>query len=475
MRKITGCLAALLCAAQASAQTADFTGTWQGDINAGHTITIIFHLNKKTDGAYTGLMDVPAQNAKNLPLQVTVTGDSVIVAMQAAGIEYKGVLHAGAALRGTWHQNGALLPLTFTRSTQPTVTEKPKPQTPVPPFNYNSEDVEYDNTAKSVHFGATLTYPKNGGPFATVLLITGSGQQDRDETIFGHKPFAVLADFLTKHGYAVLRVDDRGIGKTTGTLKEVTSEDFAHDVEAGLAYLETRPEVDKHKLGLAGHSEGGVIAPMVAAKHPGIDFIIMWAGPIIGGLATNVEQNTHSLRRAGIDSNAVNAFKQLHTIALEQFAKSANIMALHENVKKVYMQWKQQQTPAVLNNLYATDSTIIGKPLFEIYDGLYNIAWMRFFITHNFAADLANVHCKVLAINGDKDRQVDAAQNLHAIDSILTANKNPNYKTVVLKGLNHLLQPAVTGEVAEYGTIETTIAPEALQTIGDWLDENVKK
>ncbi|HWB23831.1 MAG TPA: alpha/beta fold hydrolase [Chitinophagaceae bacterium] len=472
MRKITIFTAMLLNAISTCAQTKDFSGAWEGTMNAGREITIIFHFTKSGNNTYAGTMDVPAQNAKNLALnKVTVKGDSLIAEMQMAGIVYKSALQNDSTLQGMWLQRGAQLPLTLKQIIQPVTAEDAKPQTPAPPYSYNSDDVEYDNADKSVHFGATFTYPKTGGPFATALLITGSGQQDRDETIFGHKPFAVLADYLTKKGYAVLRVDDRGIGKTTGTLLGVTSADFAADAEAGLAYLKTRPEVDKNKLGLIGHSEGGAIAPMVAAKHPELDFIVLWAGPIVGGLKTNVEQNAHSLLKAGIDTTAVNAFKDIHTKELQQFGKSADVSTLNKNVKAVYNQWKQQQSSAVLSQLYATDTTIIGKSIYSIYDGLYDLQWMRFFIVHSFADDLAKVHCKVLAINGDKDMQVNAAENLHAADSILRANKNPHYKTVVLKGLNHLLQPAVTGEVSEYGTIQTTIAPEALQTIGDWLDK----
>jgi len=454
------------------AQTANLAGNWQGNLNAGKELNIIFHFTKAGD-SYTGTMDVPAQNAKDLPLsKVIVTADSMVAEMAAANITYKGVLVNNSTLVGKWMQNGASVPLKLSRFVT-AETNAVKPQTPVPPFSYNSEDVEYGNADKSVHFGATLTYPKTGDNFPVALLITGSGQQDRDETIFGHKPFAVLADYLTKKGYAVLRVDDRGVGKTTGSLAHVTSADFAADVEAGIAYLKTRPEINKNKMGLIGHSEGGVIAPMVAAKHPEMDFIVMWAGPVIGGLATNTSQNVFSLAKAGINAEAVNAFESLHTAELELFGHAENTAVLNKRAKQVYDDWKKKQSPGILTALYAGDSTIVGKTIYDIYDGLYNNYWMRYFITHNFEEDLAKVHCKVLAINGDKDTQVDAVENLHAVDSILAKNKNPHYKTVKLPGLNHLLQPAVTGDISEYATIPTTIEPFALKTIGDWLDENV--
>ena len=466
--------ALLLYITNVAAQTKNIEGTWQGIMNAGKELTIIFHFTKAGNNAYTGTFDVPEQNAKGIALSnVTATGDSLDAELAAAHIAYKGAWVNDSVINGLWLQNGASLPLTLKRTTWQQPAETVKPQTPVPPFSYNSDDMEYDNADKTVHFGATLTYPKGGGSFPTALLITGSGQQDRDETIFGHKPFAVLADYLTKKGYAVLRVDDRGIGKTTGSLTNVTSADFAADVEAGIAYLKTRAEVNKNKLGLIGHSEGGAIAPMVAATHPELNFIVLWAGPIAGGLKINVAQNGYSLQQAGIDSTAVLAFMQLHTKELMLFGNAVNVTALNTQVKLVYDEWKKQQPQPVINGLYATDTTVVGQSIYKIYDGLYNLAWMRFFILHSFAADLAKVHCNVLAINGTMDKQVDAVMNLQAVDSIMKKNNNPHYKTVALTGLNHLLQPAVTGNVDEYATIPVTIAPEALKTIGDWLDENV--
>lgn len=475
MRSIITAWIAFCFCTQLYAQTKNIAGTWQGPLQAGtKQVTIKFNFTPNGAG-YTGTLDVPEQNAKGLALsEVSVNGDSVTAAMAAAHITFKGAVINDTAINGVWLQNGARLPLTLTHTAlQPQAATEAKPQTPVPPYSYNSDDVEYDNVDKTVHFGATLTYPKGGGSFPTALLITGSGQQDRDETIFGHKPFAVLADYLTKKGYAVLRIDDRGIGKTTGTLNNVTSADFAADVEAGIAYLKTRPEVDKTKIGLIGHSEGGVIAPIVAARHPELNFIVMWAGPITGGLQTNAEQNAYSLEKAGINAAAVTAFKDLHTRELILFAKAPNVTVLNVEVKKVYDAWKKQQPADVLSPLLATDTTIVQQSIYSIYDGLYNNNWMRFFITHSFAADLAKVHCKVLAINGDMDKQVDAVTNLHTVDSILSHNGNQHYKIVTLKGLNHLLQPAVTGAVEEYATIPATIAPEALQTIGTWLDGNV--
>jgi fermentation-respiration switch protein FrsA (DUF1100 family) len=264
------------------------------------------------------------------------------------------------------------------------------------------------------------------------------------------------------------------MGKTTGTMVNATSADFAKDVEAGIAYVKTRKETDKTKIGLTGHSEGGVIAPMVAAANKDVDFIILWGAPMAGGLKINTEQNGLALLKAGISPEAVNAFKQLHTKELGLFAASADVTALNTQLKPVFDEWRNRQPANVLTSLLVTDSSIVGKNIYSIYDGLYNLPWMRFFIMHNFATDLAKVHCSVLAINGELDTQVDATTNLTAIDSVLKKNHNRSYTIVPLKGLNHLLQTAVSGDVSEYAKIEETIAPLALDTIGNWLDANVK-
>jgi uncharacterized protein len=350
-----------------------------------------------------------------------------------------------------------------------------KPQTPIPPFRYNSEDLEYDNAGKTVHFGATFTFPKTGGPFTTLLLITGSGIQDRDETVFGHKPFAVIADYLTKKGYAVLRVDDRGAGKTKGDLSNATSADFAKDVEAGLDYLKTRPEVNRKKLGLLGHSEGGVIAPMVAAERKDVGFIILWGAPMVGGAVTNIEQNRLVLQKAGLGHGAIDAFVDLHTRELASGAKFSDTTGMSANILNVFGDWKKQQPDSILRQLGVSGNNVVGKSCLEIYGLLFGRPWMRYFLTHDFAADLSKVRCRVLAINGEKDTQVEPEANLARIRETLQKSGNRSFTIVELKGLNHLLQTAVTGDYTEYSRIQETISPLALETIGNWLDKTVGK
>jgi pimeloyl-ACP methyl ester carboxylesterase len=460
----------------ANAQTKNIAGTWEGTLNAGVPIQLVFNFTTTGANKFSGTMDSPSQHAKDIALtSVVLEGDTLTVELKPAHAVYKAVRTGDSAFSGTWQQGPASLPLVIKHVEHATVAAEPKrPQTPMPPFMYNSEDVEYDNADKSIRFGATYTYPKTGGPFATIILITGSGAQDRDETILGHKPFAVLADYLTKRGYAVLRIDDRGMGKTTGSMINATSADFAKDVEAAIAYVKARPETDKNKIGLTGHSEGGVIAPMVASVNKDIDFIILSGAPLAGGAIINTEQNGLALQKAGFSKATVDAFKQLHLKELGLFGEAQNTVALNKGLKEVFDQWRIQQPDSVLKSLAVTDSTIIGRSINSLYDGLYNLHWMRFFIAHDFAADLAKVHCKVLAINGGLDTQVGATTNLAVINAVLKKNHVKLYTVIPLKGLNHLLQTAVTGDVSEYSKIEETIAPLALETIGNWLDTNVK-
>jgi uncharacterized protein len=452
-------------------QSRDVQGTWVGTLNIGVEIRAVFHITRASSGIYSATMDSPDQGIKDISVSsVSVTGDSLHLGVTAFKGSYDGLFANDTTVTGNW-RGASKTPLILIKTNR--IIALNRPQTPNPPFNYVSEDVEYSNADNSVHFGGTLTYPASGGPFPAAILITGSGQQDRDETIFEHTPFAVIANYLTLRGFEILRVDDRGVGKTTGEVIKATSADFANDVQAGFAYLKSRKEVNKNKIGLIGHSEGGIIAPIVAAQNKEIAFIILWGAPIVGGLVVNTEQNGYALKKAGFSNDAINAFELLHKKELGSFKTSENETALDSNVLSIFREWGSQQTKKVLKDLFVTDGSIVGQSIYQIYNSLYGIPWMRFFIEHDFAQDLAKVKCPVLAINGEKDTQVDASSNLALVDSILRTNHNYGFETATLRGLNHLLQTANTGDASEYRTIEETIAPEALVLIGNWLHETV--
>lgn len=348
--------------------------------------------------------------------------------------------------------------------------EKLRPQTPKPPYNYDSEDVEYDNADKTVHYGATLTKPRGVKNFPTVIIITGSGAQDRDGTILGHKLYWVLADYLTNHGIAVLRVDDRGKGKSTlgNDPKQLTSQVFSTDVETSFNYLLTRNDLDKKKIGLIGHSEGGIIAPMVAARRKDISFVVLWGAASVGGLEINTQQNVYALKRAKIDSAAVEAFAQLHKKILAQFA-TVSKEELDNKVTTIFTEWKANQSKETLTRLYVAESGIVGQEVHKMYHSLYDLNWMRYFISYDPATDLRKLTCPVLAINGMKDTQVDATANLAVIKESLTKAGNKHFEIKALPSLNHLLQTADTGDAGEYEKIDETMAPAAMELIAKWI------
>lgn len=449
-------------------------GIWEGKLDVGISLRIVFHFNKQADGTYSGTMDSPDQNAKGIPISsITVTADSLIATVKSVGGSYKGIIIKDSTISGRWSQGTVSYALTTHRVKEASVTSAPKrPQTPKPPFSYAVEEVEYDNADKSVHFGATFTYPKGNGPFTTAILITGSGQQDRDETLLNHKPFAVIADDLTKKGFAVLRVDDRGVGKTTGNVKEATSANFADDVEAGLAYLKTRKEVNQKKLGLIGHSEGGLIASIVAARNKNIDFVIMLAGPGVKGADLLADQNEAILKSSGVAAEAALAYKTLFRQLIEDALTIKDSAALFDKAWHDGLTWKEKQPASILAalNINSNDNETNKKTITNLITA-FSIPWMNYFLSSDPAPLIEKFHCKVLALDGSKDLQVIATPNLAGIHKALEKSKSPAYETKELPGLNHLFQHCNKCTINEYGELEETFAPEALILMENWLSK----
>jgi len=452
----------------------NINGSWKGELPTGTStkLGVIFNI-KQTGSTYTCSFDVPDQKAFGIPCSAVVNADSIKIKVTAIGAAFQGKW-INNSISGLYAQNNISFPLVLTRQL--------RPQTPVPPYAYQSEDVEYDNADKSIHFGATLTRPKGNGKFPAVIIISGSGPQDRDGTLFGHQLYAVLADHLTKSGIAVLRVDDRGVGKTTkgADAANVTSASFALDVEAGLNYLETRADINAKHIGLIGHSEGGIIAPMVAARRKNVNFIVLWGAPIVGGAVISTQQNVDQLRQAfHLDADpkgkeTLDAFTKLHAQELRLFSTVANAEELNIKAVQIFNTWKAAQTPEVLKRLLVTDNGLVGQTVTGMYGGLYNQPWFRNFITYSPVTDLSKVTCPVLAVGGAKDTQVNTKENLALINEVHTKNHNKRFKTVELPSLNHLLQTAQTGNLAEYGQIEETISPVALNLMSSWINAQVK-
>jgi uncharacterized protein len=329
-----------------------------------------------------------------------------------------------------------------------------RPQTPQKPYPYREEDVTYPNSTAGITLAATLTIPQGKAPFPAVLLIAGSGPHDRDETIFEHRPFLVLADHLTRKGFAVLRADKRGCGKSTGAYVTATTADFAADAEAGLAYLRSRPEVNHDKIGLIGHSEGGAVAPIVAARDSGVTFIVLMAGPGLRGDQILLAQRSLIAQALGTPR--------------DQIDKDT---AIHQNIYSFIEQEKEKDTATMEKDIRDKFAGQVPDDQLAAEARALSTPWFRYFLAYDPAPTLRQVKCPVLAIGGSKDLQVPPDEDLAAIRKALEAAGNKYFEVDKLDGLNHLFQTAKTGAPSEYVQIEETISPVALDKITSWLQK----
>jgi uncharacterized protein len=440
---------------------ANVTGHWEGAIKLpGVDLQIMLDFDRTSDGDWIGTVDIPMQGAKGLPLSdIVINGDRVDFAI--SGVPgtplFKGRAN-GKKIEGDFSQNGQTFPFSIGREALP----KPKrPQEPKPPFPYKAEEVTYQNG--DVTFAGTLTIPEGTGPFPAALLITGSGPQNRDEEIFGHKPFAVLADFLSRAGIAVLRVDDRGMGGSTGKSPTVTTEDFAGDAQAGVTFLRTRPEVDRKKIGLIGHSEGGIIAPLVASRSKDVAFIVLLAGTGVPGRDVLLKQTEMVSRAEGMNEEVLKAELAEMRVALDLLVAGADSTAIRAKLEETA---SGLLAAAPESDKAGIEATARG---FRAQLGSMTSPWFRNFVTYDPRPTLRKVKVPVLALNGERDLQVPPEQNLPEIEKALRDAKNKDVTIKKMPGLNHLLQPAKTGAISEYATIETTMDPSALEAVRDWI------
>ncbi|MEP6684822.1 MAG: alpha/beta fold hydrolase [Parafilimonas sp.] len=455
------------------AQT-NFSGTWNGTLNIAGQLHLVLHVTQLNNGMYSGTFDSPDQNATGIKCDTveTTTDSTLTFTINKLHVSYTGKLLNDTTLSGTFTQ-GAKVPLDFYRTDVPYVAKQiNRPQTPKPPFAYKSEEVIYN--ANGLQYGGTITIPQGNGTFPAVLLITGSGQQDRDETIFSHKPFAVLADALTRDGFIVLRVDDRGIGNSSGNFAASTTADFANDVKASVDYLKTRHEVNDKKVGLLGHSEGAMIAPMVASQRKDIDFIILMAAPGVKIIDLMAEQNAAVMRSIGIDSSFSEKFKLLYAQIITTIINAPDTATAKRNALQIISNWKVNADSINLHKLgfytQHDDEDYINQLMLT-----GSSAWFKYFIQFDPQPYLTKLKkVKVLALNGSRDIQVVSQQNLPAVRSALVQGRTRKFDVKELPGLNHLFQTCTTCTITEYGQLEETIAPIALQTITSWLNDNVK-
>ena len=456
MRTLVLLLAGLALSSSLSAQ--DISGAWHGKLSLPTgSLTIVFHISQTEQDVYVTTLDSPDQGANGIKTQTTSFNDStLIIQIPVIHASYKGKLNSDNTINGTFTQ-GMPLPLNLKKGE----ASRPKrPQEPQPPFPYRSEEVTVRNERDEINLAGTLTLPEKGTKFPAVVMVTGSGAQNRDEEIMGHKPFFVIADYLTRNGIAVLRCDDRGTAASQGTHATATNEDFATDTEAMVNYLRSRKEINAKKIGIIGHSAGGIIAFIVAQKDPSIAFVVSLAG-------------------AGVRGDSL-MLKQVELISKSQGMPDAVWQGMKPSIRNRYAILQQtDKTPEELQKeLYADVTKTMSPEQLKDLNTIQQLSaqissmtspWYLHFMRYDPAQDLKKLKCPVLALNGKKDIQVDAVMNLTAIQKRITGNGNKNVTVKAYPNLNHLFQTCEKGTLAEYGQLEETINPEVLKDIIEWI------
>lgn len=461
MKRILSIITLLLISLLAFPQ--DITGKWNGLLKVpGMELRVAFNISLSGD-LYSATMDSPDQGAFGIPMTAAEFKDnSLKITHTMAGIVYLGTIGKDGIISGTFTQAGQVFPLNLTRDFIQKAETK-RPQDPVQPYPYYSEDLIVRNVADSLDLACTLTLPDKEGKYPVVILISGSGPQDRNEELLGHKPFLVLSDYLTRNGIGVLRFDDRGTNKSTGKYSNATSADFAKDVMSLVQYLKTRPGVDPLKIGLIGHSEGGIIAPMVAVKSPDVAFIVLMAGTGVRGDELLLMQQEAIGRASGTSEEELQLMSSINRKAFDIVIENSKTEDISKKLTD-YLMSERSNFPSTQKPEGMSDEDFVKMIVTQTTS-----PWMLYFIKHDPALVLEHVKCPVLAINGSKDLQVPSVVNLEKIRTSLAKAGNQKVTIKELEGLNHLFQECTTGAPTEYATIEQTISPKALEAILTWI------
>ena len=442
-------LAALVMALAAQAQ--DFLGAWSGKLDLRVAkLTLVFHFSKDEAGKLKCAMDSPDQGVKGIPAEAEVTADGKLrVSVSALGIAYEAQV-SEKQMEGTFSQGAMQLPLILT----PGEAKPNRPQTPTPPYMYPTEEMTFTNPADGAKLTGTLTYPMNfqfSKDVPVLVMVTGSGQQNRDEEVLGHQPFLVIADYLAKQGIATLRYDDRGVGASTGEVANATTHDFMGDALAALDYVRSTGKFGK--CGVLGHSEGGTIAMMIAARKK-CDFVVSMAGVAIKGDSLLLLQNHVALSKSGVPAMVCDDYVAALRQLLRWMESGEQVSNPKERISEFVKSANLQLPDALQENLVKVIET--------------SVPWLRAFLSLDPAEDIRKATCPVFALNGGNDTQVPAKENLGAFRRLLPANDKSLVKEY--PGLNHFFQHSQSGLPIEYGTIEETISPEVLQDIAAWVN-----
>jgi pimeloyl-ACP methyl ester carboxylesterase len=448
---------------------ASLAGNWLGTLDVGGTKLRLILKVEQIQGGYTAKFDSIDQGARDLPIEsITLNGKKMSFAAPQFGMSYEGTLNdKGDEITGVFKQGAGSTPFVFKRIAE--IPDLRRPQDPSKPYPYNEEEVSYRNVADNVKLTGTSTLPRGDGKHPAVLLISGSGSQDRDSTVYGHRPFLVLSDYLTRRGIAVLRVDDRGVGGSDLGSLSVTSENFMHDVLAGISFLKNRKDIDPQKIGLIGHSEGGMIAVMSAARSNDIAFIVIMAG--MGQTGDEVVQTQTALiqRASGSDAdtvaNAAALLKSVNAVVKAEHDEKRIEAGVDAAIARQTASMNEAQ-----RNAFAPVASSVKAQM-----AIYKLPWYRFFVMYDPEPDLKKIKVPVLALNGELDLQVASKPNLDGINAGLKAAGNKDVTVRAFPKLNHLFQTSQTGLPSEYAKIEETISPVVLETISQWIVERTIK
>ncbi len=446
---------------------------WVGKLNlVVQKLELRFRIYNQPEGPPKVFMDSTTQEAGGFKVERRIDDDEWTFEVPGVRGTFTGTRNAeGTELTGAWKQNVLSLPLQLTKEDPELpvpVKVVVRPQTPQPPFPYSSEEVTFPGLDDSVKLNGTLTIPAGEGRHPALILISGSGPQDRDETLLDHKPFWVLADHLSRRGFAVLRYDERGVGESTGKFETATSEDFSRDVEAALNFLQLHERIAIDQIGLIGHSEGGLVAPMVAARRPDVACLVLMAGTGVDGEQILLSQGTLIMQAEGLGTEEELKLQRVLQGALLRLIKEAND---GDSVEQLTQQALDKARSLVSVEIFEKEEL---EEKIKLAMQQFQSPWLRFFIRYDPAPTLRRVKCPVLALNGEKDLQVDPKLNLPAIHKALTEGGNPDFEVRQLASLNHLFQTSKTGAVSEYEKIEETLAPAFLEAVTNWLQPRLR-
>jgi pimeloyl-ACP methyl ester carboxylesterase len=440
-------------------------GNWTGTINAGvMKFTFVFKFWIDDDKILKGTLDSPEQDLKDIPVnEIIIKEDSLKLDIRPIQRKYYAVMNKNdKVINGLYIRNGQInFPLLLNKVESEVILKRP--QMPKKPYPYKEEEISFINENDGTRLAGTLTVPDGKAPFPAVILMSGSGAQDRDESEFGHKTFLVIADYLTRSGVAVLRFDDRGVGGSSGDHLQATSKTNSEDIIYATGFIRSRKDINKRKVGLIGHSEGGLIASIVASKCPQIAYIILLGAPG-QSIEENLYKQNEMIRMAeGESANMISQYNSLQKQIFSIIKEEANDSVAAEKLRSAYtMNSYHLLSPEQKKNIDARINDLLLTPYF------------RDIIKCDPSPFLQKVKCPVLAITGEKDLQASPTKNLAAMDEAFKSGGNKNYKLIELPGINHMMQTCKKGTISEYSDIEETISPLVLNTISEWILTNTK-